>query len=175
MAAQARDVGLARGGPVHSVTFALAAGLALGGIAAWVVAVHDWRALATGLAVTVAALWGIGAVGVRVAMGLPPLGLPSDLLQTRNMPWLAPCLWLVIGGVSALIARRFSASRATVLLSGVLGAVLTSLSFFTARPSEPYFDHLTVQTSALSLAVVLVGAAFLGAVLVVRVASYWRS
>ncbi|MFJ5540755.1 hypothetical protein [Micromonospora chalcea] len=168
-AREARDVILAAGGPENSVTVALVVGLGLGAVTAVVVSAGDWRPAAAGLAVTTAALWALVAVSGRTAVGLAPLGLPSDLLRAVNGSgpggWLPlpAVLWVVIGGASALAARRFTTSRVSLLLSGVLGAVLVCLSYFAAWPGEPYVDHLTVHTSAFSLTMMLVGGAALGA------------
>ncbi|WP_435124808.1 hypothetical protein [Micromonospora tulbaghiae] len=181
-AADARDVSLAIGGPETSVTIALATGLVVGGLTAGAFHARNGRALATGLAVTTVAVWVLAVVGTRVpvpglgpAVGAPPIGMPSDLLRTGRLElggWLPllPVLWAVIGAASALAAKRFAASRATLLLSGVLGAVLISLSYFTARPSGgPYLDHMTVQNGASGYAVMLTGGALLGAALASRV------
>ncbi|HYN94275.1 MAG TPA: hypothetical protein VES42_10550 [Pilimelia sp.] len=169
MAGEARDVSLAIGGPRNSVTIALTIGLALGAATAGTVPASNRRSAAVGLAVTVAALWILAAVGTRTAVGPPPLGLPSDLLRTRNVSglggWfpLPALLWAVIGAASALIARHFAAGRGSALLSGVLGAALISLSYFAARPNQPYVDHLTVPNSAPGLTITLVGGALIGA------------
>ena len=152
------------------MTVALVVGLGLGALAAGVIiSAGDWRPAAAGLAVTTVALWVLVAVSGRTAVGLAPLGLPSDLLRAVNGSgpggWLPlpAVLWVVIGGASALAARRFTTSRVSLLLSGVLGAVLVCLSYFAAWPGEPYVDHLTVHTSAFGLTMMLVGGALLGA------------
>ncbi|MER5335518.1 hypothetical protein [Micromonospora sp. NPDC002717] len=184
-AADARDVSLAIGGPETSVTIALAAGLVLGGLTAGVFHARNGRALATGLAVTIVAVWVLAAVATRLpvpklgpAVQAPPIGMPSDIFRTGELKllgWLSilPVPWAVIGAASAIAAKRFAASRATVVLSGVLGAVLVSLSYFTARPSGgPYTAHSTVQNGAYGYALMLIGGALLGATLASRV-SVW--
>ncbi|MEV4812213.1 hypothetical protein [Micromonospora avicenniae] len=169
MADDARDVGLAIGGPENSVTVALIIGLGLGALTAGVISGSNWKPAAVGLAVTTAGLWMLIAVSGRTAVGPAPLGLPSDLLRTRNVSqlggWLPlpAVLWVVIGAAAALAARRFTAGRGSVLLSGVLGSALISLSYFAARPGESYGDHLTVHNSAFGLTIMLVGGALLGA------------
>ncbi|MBQ1042075.1 MULTISPECIES: hypothetical protein [unclassified Micromonospora] len=168
-AREARDVILAVGGPENSVTVALVVGLGLGALTAGaIISAGDWRPAAAGLAVTTAALWVLVAISGKTSAGLAPLGLPGDLLRAVNGSgpgWWLPLpavLWVVIGGASALAARSFTTSRVSLLLSGVLGAVLVCLSYFAAWPGEPYVDHLTVHTSAFSLTRMLVGGALLG-------------
>ncbi|WP_141721689.1 hypothetical protein [Micromonospora citrea] len=182
-AAEARDVSLAIGGPETSVTIALAVGLVLGGLAAGALHTRDGRALATGLAVTIVAVWVLFVVATWLpvpklgpAVQAPPIGIPSDVFRTGELKWLGgwlpllPFLWVVIGAASAIAAKRFATSRAIVVLSGMLGAVLISLSFFTARPSGgPYIDHGTVQNGAFGYALMLIGGALLGAALASRV------
>ncbi|MEV6370099.1 hypothetical protein AB0L86_24745 [Micromonospora musae] len=169
MAGDAREVSLAIGGPENSVTIALIIGLGLGALTAGVISAGNWRPAAVGLAVATAGLWVLVAVSGRTAVGPAPLGLPSDLLRTRNVSqlggWLPlpAVLWVVIGAAAALAARRFAAGRGSVLLSGVLGSALISLSYFAARPRESYGDHLTVHNSAFGLTIMLVGGALLGA------------
>ncbi|MBQ0907058.1 hypothetical protein [Micromonospora sp. U21] len=182
-AADARNVSLAMGGPETSVTIALAVGLVLGGLAAGVFHARDGWALSIGLAVTTVAVWLLFVVAIRLpvpklgpATEAPPIGMPSDVFRTNESLWLGgwlpllPISWVVIGAASAIAAKRFAASQATVVLSGVLGAVLISLSYFAARPSGgPYIDHTTVQNGAFGWALMIIGGAVLGAALASRV------
>lgn len=171
LAGEARDVELAAGGPRNSVTAALIIGLGMGALAAAVISAFDWRAVGAGLAVTLAGLWVLAVVSTSVAVGVPPLGLPNDLLRTSNAlhtgGWfpLPAVPWIAIGAASALTARRFTAARSTALLSGIIGALIVSLSYFTARPKYPYLDHTTVQSSAIAFTITLVGGALVGTIL----------
>jgi hypothetical protein len=56
-----------------------------------------------------------------------------------------------------------------VVLVAVAGLTTLPLAFFTVSPSEPYYDHSNVYNSALSLVVVLVGAALVGTVISILV------
>lgn len=186
-AADARDASLAIGGPETSVTIALAVGLVLGGLTAGVFHARDARALATGLAVTTVAMWVLAAIATRLpvpklgpAVQAPPIGMPSDLFRTGELKWLGgwlpllPILWAVIGAASALAAKRLAASRATVGLSGTLGAALIALSYFTARPSGEVTGVNSVNSSALGYSVMLIGGALLGATLASRVPAWGK-
>ncbi|MFG2054278.1 hypothetical protein ACGFI9_09610 [Micromonospora sp. NPDC048930] len=170
LAADAHDVSLAIGGPANSVTVALAIGLALGAVTATAIRLPDRRPVTAGLLVTAAGIWALAAASTHLAVAVPPLGLPTDQFRTQHMAhlggWfpLPAALWMLIGAASAFAARSRAASRSAVLISGVLGAFLVSLSYFTAWPSEPYGDHITVQSQGLAYATMLVGGALFGSV-----------